>query len=54
MPYLCFVLKLDMPVVRELLSRGEIPAPEAPSDSPQATGETTAELLDAAAGSWTC
>ena len=47
-PYLCFVLKLDMPVVRELLSRGEIPAPEAPSDIPaMVTGATTAELLDA-------
>jgi AraC-like DNA-binding protein len=47
-PYLCFVLKLEMPVVRELLSREEIQAPEAASDSPaMATGETTAELLDA-------
>jgi AraC-like DNA-binding protein len=47
-PYLCFVLKLEMPVVRELLSREEIQAPEVPSDSPaMATGETTAELLDA-------
>ena len=47
-PYLCFVLKLDMPVVRELLSRDEIQAPEVPSGSPaMATGETTAELLDA-------
>jgi AraC-like DNA-binding protein len=47
-PYLCFVLKLEMPVVRELLSREETQAPEAPSDSPaMATGETTAELLDA-------
>ncbi len=47
-PYLCFVLKLDMPVVRELLSREEISSPEAPPDSPaMATGETTAELLDA-------
>jgi AraC-like DNA-binding protein len=47
-PYLCFVLKLEMPVVRELLSREEIQSPEAPSDSPaMATGETTAELLDA-------
>src|SRR5258708_3732602 len=47
-PYLCFVLKLAMPVVRELLSRGEIPAPEAPSDNPaMVTGATTAELLDA-------
>ncbi len=47
-PYLCFVLKLEMPVVRELLSREEIHAPEPPSDSPaMATGKTTAELLDA-------
>jgi AraC-like DNA-binding protein len=47
-PYLGFVLKLEMPVVRELLSREEIQAPEAASDSPaMATGETTAELLDA-------
>jgi AraC-like DNA-binding protein len=47
-PYLCFVLKLEIPVVRELLSREEIQGPEAASDSPaMATGETTAELLDA-------
>jgi AraC-like DNA-binding protein len=47
-PYLCFVLKLEMPVVRELLSREEIHAPEARSDNPaMATGETTTELLDA-------
>jgi AraC-like DNA-binding protein len=47
-PYLGFLLKLEMPVVRELLSREEIQAPEAPSDSPaMATGETTPELLDA-------
>ncbi len=47
-PYLCFVLKLEMPVVRELLSREEIQAPEASSDSPaMATGQTTPELLDA-------
>jgi AraC-like DNA-binding protein len=47
-PYLCFVLRLDIPVVRELLSREEIQATEAPPDSPaMATGETTAELLDA-------
>ena len=43
-PYLCFVLKLEMSVIRELLSREE--APQAPSDSPaMATGKTTAELL---------
>jgi transcriptional regulator GlxA family with amidase domain len=48
MPYLCFVLKLEMPVVRELLSREEVHAPEPASESPaMATGETTAELLDA-------
>ena len=47
-PYLCFVLKLEIPVVRELLSREEIQAPVAASNSPaMATGETTAELLDA-------
>jgi AraC-like DNA-binding protein len=47
-PYLCFVLKLEMPVVRELLSREEIQVHQPPSDSPaMATGETTAELLDA-------
>jgi AraC-like DNA-binding protein len=47
-PYLCFVLKLDMPVVRELLGREETLATAAPSESPaMATGETTPELLDA-------
>jgi AraC-like DNA-binding protein len=47
-PYLCFVLKLEIPVVRELLSREEIQAPEAAPESPaMATGDTTAELLDA-------
>lgn len=47
-PYLSFVLKLEMPVVRELLSREEIQAPEVPSDNPaMSTGKTTAELLDA-------
>jgi AraC-like DNA-binding protein len=47
-PYLCFVLKLEIAVVRELLSREEIQMDEAPADSPaMATGKTTAELLDA-------
>lgn len=47
-PYLCFVLKLEMPVVRELLGREEIHTPDGPADSPgMITGETTAELLDA-------
>jgi len=47
-PYLCFILKLEMSVVRELLGREEIPAPVPPSNHPaMATGETTAELLEA-------
>jgi AraC-like DNA-binding protein len=47
-PYLCFVLRLEMTVVRELLGREEIPAPEPPSDDPaMVTGRTTPELLDA-------
>jgi AraC-like DNA-binding protein len=47
-PYLCFVLKLEMSVVRELLSRDEIPAHDTPSGNPaMATGETSAELFDA-------
>jgi len=46
-PYLCFVLKLEMPVVRELLTREEIQTPALPPQSPaMATGETTAELLE--------
>jgi AraC-like DNA-binding protein len=47
-PYLCFVLKLEMPIIRELLSQEEIQAPDAELDRPaMATGETTAEFLDA-------
>ena len=47
-PCLAMSLKLEMPVVRELLSREEIQVAEAPSDSPgMATGETTVEFLDA-------
>ena len=47
-PYLCLMLKLEMPVVRELLSREGIHVPEAPCESPaMATGETTVELLSA-------
>ncbi len=47
-PFLCLALKLEMPVVRELMSREEIPAPEAAPESPaMATGEITVELLDA-------
>jgi AraC-like DNA-binding protein len=47
-PCLAMSLKLEMPVVRELLSREEIQVAEAPSDSPgMATAKTTAEFLDA-------
>ncbi len=47
-PYLCFVLKLEMTVVRELLSREEIQASQAPTDHPaMATGKITEELLAA-------
>ena len=47
-PCLAMSLKLEMPVVRELLSREEIHVAEEPSDSPaMATGETTAEFLSA-------
>jgi AraC-like DNA-binding protein len=47
-PCLALSLKLEMPMVRELLSRGEIQVAEAPSDSPgMATGETTVEFLGA-------
>lgn len=45
-PYLCFRLKLEISIVGELLSRGGIPATEAPLDGPaMATSETTVELL---------
>jgi AraC-like DNA-binding protein len=47
-PCLALSLRLEMPVVRELLSREEIRVAEAPSDSPgMATGETTVEFLSA-------
>ncbi len=47
-PCLALLLKLEMPVVRELLSREEIQVSEAPSGSPgMATGETTPEFLSA-------
>jgi AraC-like DNA-binding protein len=46
-PCLALSLKLEMPVVRDLLSREEIQV-EAPADSPaMATGETTVEFLGA-------
>ncbi len=47
-PCLALSLKLEMPLVRELLSREEIEVPEPPSGSPGiAIGETTAEFLSA-------
>src|SRR6202167_1133084 len=47
-PCLALSLKLEMPVVRELLSREEIDVSETPSDSPgMAIGETTLEFLSA-------
>ena len=47
-PCLAMSLKLEMPVIREILSREEIQAAGAPSDSPaMATGEATVEFLSA-------
>ena len=47
-PCLAMALKLEMAVVRDLLSREEIAVPDAPPDSPgMATGETTVEFLSA-------
>jgi AraC-like DNA-binding protein len=45
-PYLSFVLKLEMPIIRELLSQEEIHTPEAQADRP-AMAAITAELLEA-------
>lgn len=47
-PCLALALKLEMPIVRELLTREEILARELPSDShAMVTGEITPELLSA-------
>ena len=47
-PALAFALKLELPMVRELLTREDVPIPESPPDSPaMATGEVTVELLSA-------
>jgi hypothetical protein len=47
-PCLAMSLKLEMPVIRELLSREEIQLAEAPADSPaMATGKATVEFLSA-------
>jgi AraC-like DNA-binding protein len=47
-PCLALSLKLEMPMIRELLSRGEIRPTEVPDNSPaMATGELTPEFLGA-------
>src|SRR5882724_9913751 len=47
-PCLAISMKLEMPVIRELLSREEIQMVEAPADAPaMATGKVTAEFLSA-------
>jgi len=47
-PCLALAIKLDMPLVREILSREEIQAPPNPADTPcMATSETTVEFLNA-------
>ncbi|MGD0500239.1 MAG: AraC family transcriptional regulator [Bryobacteraceae bacterium] len=47
-PCLAMSLKLEMPVIRELLSREEIQVAASPSESPaMATGEVTVEFLSA-------
>ncbi len=47
-PALAFALKLELPIVRELLAREDVPIPELPPDSPaMTTGEVTAGLLNA-------
>jgi AraC-like DNA-binding protein len=47
-PCLALSLKLEMPVVRELLSREEIEVADTPSNSPgMAIGETTVDFLNA-------
>ena len=47
-PCLAMSLKLDMPVIRELLSREEIHVAEPPANTPaMATGEITVDFLSA-------
>jgi AraC-like DNA-binding protein len=47
-PYLCMRISFEMPIVRELLSRAEMPVVEARPESPaMTTSETTPELLNA-------
>ena len=47
-PYLCLRLKLEMPAVREILSRDDFPSPLPGSDAPaMTTAETSVELFSA-------
>ncbi len=47
-PALAFALKIELPIVRELLTREDVPIPELPPESPaMTTGEVTIELLGA-------
>lgn len=46
-PYLCMVLKLQMPIVRELISRDDIPTgKKTPERAAMVIGENTAEILN--------
>ena len=46
-PYLCMVLKLQMPIVRELISRDDIPAEKkAAEGAAMVNGENTTEMLN--------
>ena len=48
LPYLCLRLKLEMPTVREFLSREEMAVTVMPSDDPaMTTAKTTVEFFDA-------
>ena len=48
-PFLAVVIKLEIPIVRDLLSRADIDVADEPADSPgMVTGQITAELLGAA------
>jgi AraC-like DNA-binding protein len=47
-PALAFALRLELPMVREILTREDVPIPELPPDSPAMnTAEITVELLSA-------
>lgn len=47
-PALAFALKLELPIVRELVAREDVPTPELPPETPaMTTGEVTVALLSA-------